>query len=105
MKTPDKLIFSHLENEKRQAILKCIEMLDCGEFRIAQKQEGRWIVNEWLKKAVLLNFRIQNMTIMQAGDLKFYDKIPLKQWSGSEGVRVVPHAIVRQGAFVNRVLF
>ena len=85
---------------------KCIALLDAGIVRVAEQQDGLWVVNEWLKKAVLLYFRTHDNTVMDAGFTRFYDKVPLKYAGSTEealresGVRVVPHAIVRRGAFV-----
>ena len=85
---------------------KCIGLLDSGTARVAEQKDGIWVVNEWLKKAVLLYFRTRDNTVMDAGYARFYDKVPLKYASSTEaelqaaGVRVVPHAIVRRGAFV-----
>jgi len=80
--------------------------LDTGELRVAEKTGGAWRVHEWLKKAVLLSFRIADNTAMRAGALNFYDKVPLKfdGWEaaqfGAAGVRVVPPATVRRGAYI-----
>jgi 2,3,4,5-tetrahydropyridine-2-carboxylate N-succinyltransferase len=81
-------------------IYETILKLDTGEIRVAEKVDGVWKTNDWAKKAILLYFRLQKMTLMQAGDFTFYDKIPLKKWSEEDGVRVVPPAFVRKGAFV-----
>jgi 2,3,4,5-tetrahydropyridine-2,6-dicarboxylate N-succinyltransferase len=94
--------------ELRTAVESVIELLNEGTLRVAQpeSQSGRWIVHEWLKKAVLLSFRINDNEAMPAGALNFYDKVPLKYsgWSADRfaaaGVRVVPPATVRRGAFV-----
>lgn len=94
--------FSNLPEDKKQAVFKTIEDLDTGALRVAEKVDGQWQVNDWAKKAVLLYFRLTNMRIFEAGEFKFFDKIPLKNWTGEEGVRVVPQALVRQGAFVNK---
>ena len=77
-----------------------IEALTAGKLRVCEQQQGEWVVHEWIKKAILIYFRLQKMSSVQAGDLSFYDKIPLRQWQGGEGVRVVPHALVRKGAYV-----
>src|SRR5690606_25922418 len=75
-------------------------------LRVAEKRGGDWVVNQWLKKAVLLSFRIQANRVVDAGFTKLYDKVPLKYASYSPedfaegGARVVPHAIVRRGAYV-----
>lgn len=90
-----------LNQDTEKLIHQAIDQLDCGEIRVAEKVGDAWHVNEWVKKAILLYFRIQKMAPINAGDLNFFDKIPLKKWTGKEGVRVVPHALVRKGAFVN----
>jgi 2,3,4,5-tetrahydropyridine-2,6-dicarboxylate N-succinyltransferase len=88
------------------AINECIELLDSGRARVAEQREGRWVVNEWLKKAVLLYFRAHDNTVMEAGFTRFFDKVPLKYAQATEsdlragGARVVPHAIVRKGAYI-----
>ncbi len=82
------------------AIEKTIAALNSGELRVCQKIDNEWQVHQWVKKAVLLYFKVRKMTVIQAGDLNFFDKIPLRQWTGQEGVRVVPSALVRYGAFV-----
>ena len=90
----------------RAAIEEAIELLNAGQLRVAQPEGNAWRVNEWLKKAVLLSFRINDNDAMPAGALNFYDKVPLKYsgWSperfAAAGVRVVPPATVRHGAFV-----
>lgn len=82
---------------------KAIGLLDSGEARVCEpKGNGEWQVNQWLKQAILLYFRTQKMTTIKAGDLQFFDKIPLKKWDASQGVRVVPHALVRKGAFIEK---
>ncbi len=78
-----------------------IAQLDAGEIRVAEKdQDSKWHTNEWIKKAILIFFRLQKMSVLNAGDFTFWDKIPVKKWTGAEGVRVVPPAFVREGAFV-----
>ncbi|MCB0406850.1 MAG: 2,3,4,5-tetrahydropyridine-2,6-dicarboxylate N-succinyltransferase [Bdellovibrionales bacterium] len=97
------LDFTQLSSEYTQAILQAIDLLDSGQQRVCEKQaNGQWIVHQWLKQAILLYFRIQKMNSIQAGDLQFFDKIPLKTWRPEDGVRVVPHALVRKGAFVEK---
>ena len=90
-----------MNQQTEKLVLEAIDKLDKGEIRVAEKNGDAWHVNEWVKKAILLYFKIQKMGPIQAGDINFFDKIPLKKWDGSEGVRVVPHALVRKGAFVN----
>ena len=88
------------------AIDATVGLLDSGAQRVAERTAGRWQVNEWLKKAVLLYFRTHENQLVEAGYTRFFDKVPLKfaQASAAElaagGVRVVPHALVRRGAFV-----
>ena len=90
----------------RAAVEEALSLLDTGGLRVAEKKDGAWRVNEWLKKAVLLSFRIADNTAIRAGALNFYDKVPLKYegWDaaqfGAAGVRVVPPATVRHGAFI-----
>ena len=90
----------------RNAVNEAIELLDSGKARVAEKIDGEWRVNQWLKKAVLLSFRLNDNQPIDAGYTRFFDKVPLKYASYDEeqlragGVRVVPHAIVRRGAFV-----
>lgn len=82
------------------AVHEVIQKLDQGNLRVCEKVNSEWQLNDWIKKAILIYFRIQKMTLMHAGDFVFWDKIPTKKWTGQEGVRVVPPAFVRQGAFV-----
>jgi 2,3,4,5-tetrahydropyridine-2-carboxylate N-succinyltransferase len=91
-----------LELENQQAIRAVIAMLDKGELRVADHQDSGWITNEWLKKAVVLYFQIQNMWTTTLGPLEFHDKIPLKKGYESLGIRVVPHAIARYGSFIGK---
>jgi 2,3,4,5-tetrahydropyridine-2-carboxylate N-succinyltransferase len=86
--------------ESERAIRLALEQLDRGELRVAEKQSHGWVVHEWVKKAILLYFKIAKMEFIQAGDLRYHDKIPLKNWADHQGVRVVPGAIARFGAFV-----
>lgn len=84
----------------KQAIKQVVELLDKGKLRVAKPSASGWHVNEWVKKAVILYFPLQEMRLFRAGDLEFHDKIPLKQGFQELGVRVVPHAIARYGAYV-----
>src|SRR5512138_3687587 len=90
----------------RHAVEEAIALLDSGKARVADKVDGEWRVNQWLKKAVLLSFRLNDNQPMDAGYTRFFDKVPLKYADydearlRSDGVRVVPHAIVRRGAYV-----
>lgn len=90
----------------RAAIDECVQLLDRGQLRIAEKREGKWLVNQWLKKAVLLSFRVHDNMPIDAGYTRFFDKVPLKYAQHGPaafrdgGARIVPHAIVRKGAFI-----
>jgi 2,3,4,5-tetrahydropyridine-2-carboxylate N-succinyltransferase len=83
-----------------QEILNTIEDLNAGKLRVAEKTETDWVVNEWVKKAILLYFRIMKIKTMGSGDWQFFDKIPLKKFSSAESVRAVPGAIARFGSFI-----
>jgi 2,3,4,5-tetrahydropyridine-2-carboxylate N-succinyltransferase len=90
------------------AVDQALGLLDSGAARVAEKRDGQWVVNEWLKKAVLLSFRINDNRPVEAAYTNFYDKVALKYSSydadrfRADGVRVVPPAVVRRGAFVAR---
>lgn len=90
------------KNETRDAIREVVRLLDKGEIRIAEKTKSQWVVNEWLKKAVIMFFPINDMEVSKSGIFEYYDKIPLKGGFEQAGVRVVPPATVRYGAFINR---
>ena len=91
-----------------RAIEHTIELLDKGEVRVAEPVdgfadgEGRWKVNDWVKKAVILYFPIRGMETLHAGPLEFHDKMRLKTGYAEQGVRVVPHAVARYGAYLAR---
>jgi 2,3,4,5-tetrahydropyridine-2-carboxylate N-succinyltransferase len=95
-----------LTTELASAVETSLELLDAGKVRVAEPRGGRWIVNEWLKKAVLLYFRSHDNVVLDAGYTRFYDKVPLKYSQASEadlraaGARVVPHAVVRKGSYI-----
>lgn len=89
--------------ETRSAIESVIDELDRGALRVAEPMpDGHWQVNEWVKKAVILYFPIRQMEVIEADPFVFHDKIPLKRNYAETGVRVVPHAIARYGAFLER---
>ena len=91
-----------LKEEKTiSAIRKVIDLLDKGELRVAEPIEGGWQVNEWVKKGVVLYFPIQKMETLECGPLEFHDKIPLKTGYAEKGIRVVPHAVARHGAYIS----
>ena len=86
----------------KQTIRKVIDLLDKGELRIAEKINSKWIVNQWIKKAVILYFPIQKMKTIKSGDIEFFDKIDLKKDYKEKGIRVVPTAIARYGSYVSK---
>ena len=94
--------------ELRAAIDESLQLLDRGEQRVAEKVDGRWQVNQWLKKAVLLSFRFAESQVVAGGHSNFFDKVPLKYADYADadfqaaGVRVVPDALVRHGAYVGK---
>jgi 2,3,4,5-tetrahydropyridine-2,6-dicarboxylate N-succinyltransferase len=83
-----------------KAIEQVIEHLDKGTLRVAEPIAGQWHVNEWIKKAVILYFPIRKMTVTEIGPFEFHDKMDLKRGYDKLGVRVVPHAIARYGAYL-----
>jgi 2,3,4,5-tetrahydropyridine-2,6-dicarboxylate N-succinyltransferase len=84
----------------RQAVEETIFRLDRGEVRSAEKRDGEWVVNEWVKKAILLYFRLQDVETVDVGPFEYRDKIPLKHDHELAKVRVVPPAVARYGAFL-----
>lgn len=89
------------EEHTISTIREVINLLDKGELRVAEPTENGWQVNEWVKKAVVLYFPIQKMETIEAGPLEFHDKIPLKTGYAEKGIRVVPHAVARHGAYIS----
>ncbi|MCL4856673.1 MAG: 2,3,4,5-tetrahydropyridine-2,6-dicarboxylate N-succinyltransferase, partial [Flavobacteriales bacterium] len=89
---------NHPENQ--QAIRDVIDLIDKGQLRVAEPIDTNWQVNEWVKKAVVLYFPIQKMETIEVGPFEFHDKMKLKTNYASLGVRVVPHAVARYGAFL-----
>ena len=85
-----------------RAIHAVIEDLDNGILRVAEPTSKGWLVNEWVKKAVILYFPIQKMKTIEMGPLEFHDKIPLKKNYAEKGIRVVPHAVARKGAYISK---
>ena len=89
------------KSETQEAIRQVINQLDTGKIRVASPLKNGWRVNEWVKKAVVLYFPIQKMETIEVGPLEFHDKIPLKSGYKKKGIRVVPHAIARHGAYIS----
>jgi len=90
------------QEDTRGHIRAVIDLLDRGQLRVAEPSGDAWVVNDWIKKAVILYFPIQKMETIEVGPLEFHDKIPLKRNYEALGVRVVPHAVARHGSFINR---
>jgi 2,3,4,5-tetrahydropyridine-2-carboxylate N-succinyltransferase len=88
--------------EAQNAVREVVSLLDLGKLRVAEPDGGNWKVNEWVKKAVILYFPIQQMEVIEVGPFEFHDKIALKKDYKKLGVRVVPPAIARYGSFVNK---
>ncbi len=94
--------------EVRAAIDQVIDGLNRGSLRVAEKLGGNWTTHQWIKKAVLLSFRLEDNVQISAGGLQFYDKVPTKfaNWSAADfaagGFRVVPPAVARRGCFISR---
>ena len=95
-----------VETHVKEAVLEAIDMLDRGVARVAEKKDAGWVVNDWLKKAVLLSFRIEDNAFIKGGFTNYYDKVPSKYADTNSrefrdgGVRVVPPATARKGAFI-----
>lgn len=95
-----------VSQEVRSAVEEAINLLDSGKGRVAEKTSGEWVTNQWLKKAVLLSFRINENRLMDGGNTRYYDKVDSKFASYSEedfaqaGVRVVPNAVARRGSYI-----
>jgi len=96
----------NVETRVKDAVWEAIDLLDTGKARVAEKQGGQWVVNQWLKKAVLLFFRIEDNQFIKGGYTNYYDKVPSKFADYNSkafregGFRVVPPAAVRKGAYI-----
>ncbi len=106
--TRDQYNAASATQEVRDAVSTVMELLDSGKARVAEKVSGEWIVHQWLKKAVLLFFKLHDNIIIDGQETKYYDKVPLKftdytqQRFKDEGMRVVPPATVRKGCFIGK---
>lgn len=90
------------QTQTTDAIREVVSHLDLGKLRVAEPSADGWIVNEWIKKAVIMYFPIQQMETIEVGPFEFHDKIALKRNYKSLGVRVVPHAIARYGSYISK---
>ena len=89
------------ETTTKEAIRTIVDLLDTGDLRVAEPTADGWQVNEWVKKAVVMYFPIQTMETIEVGPFEFHDKIPLKTGYAEKGIRVVPHAVARHGAYIS----
>ncbi|PRX39758.1 2,3,4,5-tetrahydropyridine-2,6-dicarboxylate N-succinyltransferase [Salegentibacter salegens] len=89
------------DTETIKAIREVVSLLDAGKLRTAEPTENGWQVNEWVKKGVVLYFPIQQMETLEAGIFEYHDKIPLKRGYKEKGIRVVPNAVARHGAYIS----
>lgn len=89
------------QSQTTKAIREVIDRLDEGSLRVAEPTADGWQVNEWIKKAVVLYFPIQQMKVLEAGIFEYHDKIPLKKGYQEKGIRVVPNAVARHGAYIS----
>ena len=89
------------ETQIQDAIREVVDLLDAGKLRVAEPTSSGWQVNEWIKKAVVLYFPIQKMETLEAGIFEYHDKIPLKSGYEAKGIRVVPNAVARHGAYIS----
>ncbi|HMB73777.1 MAG TPA: 2,3,4,5-tetrahydropyridine-2,6-dicarboxylate N-succinyltransferase [Gammaproteobacteria bacterium] len=102
----DSISAANVDSRLARAIEASLDALDSGTVRVAERRAESWHVNQWLKKAVLLSFRIRENTVIDAGYTRFYDKVPLKHSATqaeefrASGTRVVPAAVVRRGAYI-----
>lgn len=102
----NQFLSTSIDKSVQQAVLTVIDRLDQGDLRVAEKQGDEWVVHQWIKKAVLLSFRMRENQPLEGGYTRYFDKVPLKYAEKTidefvkEGVRVVPPACVRKGAYI-----
>lgn len=89
-----------LSGEEREAVDQVIDGLDLGQFRVSEKTDQGWITHAWIKKAILLYFRMKNIDVMTAGEFSWADKVPVKRFDVGMNIRAVPPAFVRKGAYI-----
>jgi 2,3,4,5-tetrahydropyridine-2,6-dicarboxylate N-succinyltransferase len=89
------------QQEAQDAVKSVVALLNEGKIRVAEPVQDGWLVNDWIKKAVIMYFPIMKMETIEVGPFEFHDKIPLKNNYASQGVRVVPHAIARYGSYLS----
>lgn len=91
-----------ISETEQKLIQDVIAQIDNGQLRVCEKIDGNWITHEWIKKAILLYFRTQKNIILDTEHINYFDKVPVKKWNGTEGVRVVPPAVARFGSFIEK---
>ena len=97
---------TEVDSDVKGAILETLSLLDQGKLRVAEKKAENWVVNEWVKKAVLLGFRIEQNKPIPGAFTQYFDKVPVKFADSSQeelqasGVRIVPPAVVRKGSYI-----
>lgn len=102
----NQFLSTSIDKSVQQAVLTVIDRLDQGDLRVAEKQGDEWVVHQWIKKAVLLSFRMRENQPLEGGYTRYFDKVPLKYAEKTmdefvkEGVRIVPPACVRKGAYI-----
>ena len=89
------------EEQTQNAIREVINLIDAGKLRCAEPTTNGWQINEWVKKGVVLYFPIQKMETLEAGIFEYHDKMPLKKGYAEKGIRVVPNAVARHGAYIS----
>ena len=89
------------DSSVQDSIREVVNLIDLGKLRCAEPVDGKWQINEWVKKAVVLYFPIQKMETLEVGIFEYHDKIPLKKGYEEKGIRVVPHAVARHGAYIS----
>ena len=99
----------NVEPQVKDAVMTVIDLLDMGELRVAERTDGQnWITHQWLKKAVLLSFRLEDNAFIKGGHTNYYDKVPSKfaDYNSKDfregGFRVVPPAAVRKGSYIGK---
>lgn len=93
---------SEITQEEQQLIIDVIHKIDQGQLRVCEKNNNIWITHEWIKKSILLYFKIQKNVLLESENLNYFDKVPVKKWLGTEGVRVVPPAVARFGSYIEK---
>ncbi|WP_185865152.1 2,3,4,5-tetrahydropyridine-2,6-dicarboxylate N-succinyltransferase [Blattabacterium cuenoti] len=89
-----------IDQNIKQSIIEVIDHIENGKIRVCEFLDEKWIVNEWIKKAIIMFFTVKKMNKIKFGPFEFYDKIPIKKKFKEKGVRVVPHAIARYGSYI-----